>query len=99
VVLSEAKLLAVRMVPEGVPAVVVGLLNGTGLRLMEALKLPLMDLDVERGKLTVRHGKGSKVRLTLLPQSLLPELRQQLLVLRQQHRTGLAAGWGQVLMP
>jgi integrase len=66
---------------------------------MEALKWRLMDLDVERGELTVRHGKGSKVRLTLLPQSLLPELRQHQLVVRQQYRTDLAASWGQVLMP
>ncbi len=78
---------------------VVGLLYGGNQRLMEALPLRLMDQDVERGDLTVRHGKGSKVRLTLLPQSLLPELRQHQLVVRQQHRTDLAAGWGQVLMP
>ena len=78
---------------------VVGLLNGTGLRRMEALKMRLMDLDVERGEPTVRHSKGSKDRLTLLPQSLLPELRQHQLVVRQQHRADLAAGWGQVLMP
>jgi integrase len=66
---------------------------------MEALQLRLMDLDVGRGELTVRDGKGGKDRLTLLPQSLLPELRQHQLVVRQQHRADLAAGWGQVLMP
>jgi integrase len=98
VVLSEAELLAVRMELEGVPALVVGLLYGTGLRLMEALQWRLMDLDVERGELTVRHGTGGKDRLTLLPQSLLPELRQHLLVVRQQHRADLAAVSGQVLM-
>jgi integron integrase len=67
-----------------VPALVVGLLYGSGLRLMEALRLRVKDLDFDRRELTVRDGKGGKDRLTLLPQSL---------------ATDLAAGWGQVSMP
>ncbi len=43
-------------------------------------------------------GKGDKDRLTVLPKSLIPELRQHLLVVRQRHRDNQAAGWGQVLM-
>ncbi len=99
VVLSEAEVRAVRMHLEGVPALVVGLLYGSGLRLMEALRLRVKDLDFERRELMVRDGKGGKDRMTLLPQSLVPELRQHLLAVRQLHRADLAAGWGKVLMP
>lgn len=94
-----AELRAVRMELEGVPALVVGLLYGSGLRLMEALQLRVKDLDDERRYLTLQDGKGGKERLTLLPQSLIPELRQHLLVVQQQHLDNQASGWGQVLMP
>jgi hypothetical protein len=99
VVFSEAEVRAVRMELEGVPALVVGLLYGSGLRLMEALRLRVKDLDFERSELTVRDGKGGKDRMTLLPQSLVPELRQHLQRVRQLHRADLAPGWGKVLMP
>ncbi len=72
VVLSEAEVRAVRIRLEGDVALVVGLLYGSGLRLMEALRLRVKDLDFQRRELTARDGKGGKDRLTLLPQSLLP---------------------------
>jgi len=55
----------VRQRLEGLPALVVGLLDGGGLRLMEALRLRVKDLDVERRVLTARDGKGGKDRHTL----------------------------------
>ena len=81
------------------PALVVGLLYGSGLRLMEALRLRVKDLDFERRELTVRDGKGGKDRLTLLPQSLVAALQEHLLKVRRLHQADLAAGWGRVLMP
>lgn len=99
VVLSEAQVRAVRQQLEGEPALVVGLLYGSGLRLMEALRLRVKDLDVERRELTVRDGKGGKDRLTLLPMSLVPALQEHLLQVRSIHRNDLNAGWGRVLMP
>ena len=99
VVLSEAEVRAVRQRLEGEPALVVGLLYGSGLRLMEALRLRVKDLDVERRELTVRDGKGGKDRLTVLPQSLVPQLQEHLLKVRQLHRADLVAGWGRVVMP
>ena len=99
VVLSEAEVRAVRQQLEGEPALVVGLLYGSGLRLMEALRLRVKDLDVERRELTVRDGKGGKDRLTLLPQSLVPALQEHLLQVRSIHQSDLNAGWGRVLMP
>ena len=99
VVLSEAEVRAVRQQLEGEPALVVGLLYGSGLRLMEALRLRVKDLDVERWELTVRDGKGGKDRLTLLPQSVVPALQDHLLRVRSIHQSDLNAGWGRVLMP
>jgi integron integrase len=85
VVLSEAEVQAVRQRLEGEAALVVGLLYGSGLRLMEALRQ--------------RDGKGGKDRLTLLPQSLVPGLQDHLVNVRQLHRGDLEAGWGRVVMP
>jgi integron integrase len=99
VVLSEAEVRAVRERLEGEPALVVGLLYGSGLRLMEALRLRVKDLDFQRCELTVRDGKGGKDRLTLLPQSLVAGLQAHLLKVRRLHQADLAAGWGRVLLP
>ena len=65
VVLSEGEVRAVRERLEGEPALVVGLLYGSGLRLMEALRLRVKDLDFQRRELAVRDGKGGKDRLTM----------------------------------
>jgi len=81
------------------PALVVGLLYGSGLRLMEALRLRVKDLDLQRCEITVRDGQGGKDRLTVLPQSLVPALRLQLSRVRNLHQSDLAAGWGRVVMP
>jgi integron integrase len=99
VVLSESEVRAVRERLEGEPALVVGLLYGSGLRLMEALRLRVKDLDLPRREITVRHGKGGKDRLTVLPQSLAPALKEHLVRVRSLHQGDLAAGWGRVLMP
>jgi integron integrase len=84
VVLSETEVRAVRQRLEGDDALVVGLLYGSGLRLMEALRLRVKDLDFQRRELTVRDGKGGKDRL---------------LKVRHLHQNDLASGWGRVLMP
>ena len=69
----------------GGPALVVGLLDGSGLRLMEALRLRVKDRGLERRELTVRVGKGSNDRLTVLPQSLVPALQEHRLGGRRRH--------------
>ncbi|PKN55270.1 MAG: integron integrase [Deltaproteobacteria bacterium HGW-Deltaproteobacteria-14] len=75
------------------------LLYGAGLRLMECLRLRVKDLDFERSQLVVRDGKGAKDRVTMLPQSLQPELRVHLLAVRRIHGRDLSEGWGGVQMP
>lgn len=99
VVLSEAEVRAVRQKLEGDPALVVGLLYGSGLRLMEALRLRVQDLDFERKELTVRDGKGGKDRRALLPASQCEALQGHLEHVRRLHLQDLAAGWGAVALP
>ena len=70
VVLSRAEVRALLAQLDGLPWLVASLLYGGGLRLMEALHLRIKDLDLERGELMVRNGKGSKDRVTVLPGTL-----------------------------
>ena len=84
---------------EGDPRLVAALLYGSGLRLMEALRLRVCDLEPGRGELLVRSGKGGRDRVTMLPRSLQPALEAQLARGRALHERDLAAGWGRVELP
>ena len=75
------------------------LMYGSGLRLMECLTLRVQDINFELSELTVRDGKGGKDRVTMLPQSLVTPLRQQLRLARIVHEADLADGWGRVVLP
>lgn len=100
VVLSHdevARLLAA--LPDGLPELVGRLLYGTGMRLMEALRLRIKDLDVERVEICVRSGKGNKDRRVPLPLSLRERLLQQRQRALHMHQADLAAGWGSVGLP
>ena len=55
-----------------------GLMYGTGLRLIECLRLRVQEIDFERKEITVRDGKGAKDRVTMLPESLKRPLQQHL---------------------
>ena len=92
VVLSPAEVRAVLAQLDGTPWLVANLLYGSGLRLMEALRLRVKDLEPERGKLTVRDAKGGKDRETVLPSSILDPLRVHLsklhLRFKQQRQSG-----------
>jgi integron integrase len=83
----------------GVPQLVVKLLYGSGLRLMEALRLRVKDLDFEMKQLTVRDGKGSKDRYTVLAESVIPPLRDHLIGVQLVHEQDLRQGGGSVYMP
>jgi integron integrase len=84
---------------EGTPAVVAGLLYGSGLRLLEALRLRVKDIDFDMGQLTVRQGKGDKDRVTVLPRQLDDSLRKQLRMAKLLHERDLAGGYGAVWLP
>jgi len=78
---------------------IASLLYGAGLRLNECLRLRVLDLDLARGELIVRSGKGGKDRATTLPQALVPDLRDQLRRAKLLHDRDLADGWGAVDLP
>jgi hypothetical protein len=99
VVLTAEEVRAVLQRLEGCDALVAGLLYGSGLRLIEALRLRVHDLDFNRRELTVRNGKGGKDRRTLLPERLSKELRNHLEEVRQIHQRDLMDGWGRVCLP
>jgi len=75
------------------------LMYGTGLRLLELLRLRVKDVDLERRQIVVRGGKGFKDRVTVLPESLLTELRVHLEKNRVWHQRQLAEGTGAVSLP
>jgi integron integrase len=75
------------------------ILYGSGLRLLEALRLRVQDLDFQRQEILVRHGKGGKDRRTMLPRSLVPELRAHLVTVRDLHTRERKKGRGQVRLP
>jgi integron integrase len=66
---------------------------------MECLRLRVQDIDFARNELAVRDGKGGKDRVTMLPASLAPPLKQHLRRVRAIHECDLADGWGRVPLP
>lgn len=98
-VLDRDELRAVLGRMDGVNGLVARLLYGTGMRLMEALRLRVQDLDLDYGQVVVRSGKGAKDRVTVLPEALQEALRAQLQLARELHRRDLAAGFGRVQLP
>jgi integron integrase len=84
---------------DGTEALVAGVLYGGGLRLMEALRLRVHDVDFQRLQITVRHGKGGKDRRTMLPAGVGEKLRPHLEEVRRLHHQDLAEGYGRVRLP
>ncbi|MGH8528980.1 MAG: integron integrase [Nevskiales bacterium] len=80
-------------------ALVVRLLYGTGMRLMEGLRLRIKDIELEQRQITVRDGKGGKDRVTVLPDKLLEPLRAHLAVRRSVFERDRLAGKASVWMP
>jgi integron integrase len=99
VVLTQAEVVALLARLEGTNALVCRLLYGTGLRIMECLRLRVKDVEFERGEILVRDGKGFKDRVTMLPTSLAPSLREHMVRVAELHRQDLVAGHGEVWLP
>ena len=83
----------------GVMRLVSLLLYGAGLRLMECLTLRVKDLDLSRGEIRLRRGKGGKDRVTMLPKVARPALDRQLAAVRALHERDLREGAGRVVLP
>jgi len=81
------------------PRLVALLLYGGGLRLLEALRLRVQDLDLDSHQITIRDGKGQKDRVTMLPTIAKPLLVEHLQQVRQIHQQDLRQGLGSVFLP
>jgi integron integrase len=99
VVLSHAELKRVFAHMHGVTKLMAGLLYGSGLRLMECVRLRVKDIDFELAQITVRDAKGGKDRVTMLPLNLAESLQRHLVRIRAQHEQDLEDGFGHVYLP
>jgi len=98
-VLSQTEVSEVLNGMNGAPRLVASLLYGAGLRLLDGLRLRVQDVDFEAGEILIRHGKGGLDRRTVLPGSLVVQLKHHLEHVRQQHINDLAEGYGSVGLP
>jgi integron integrase len=99
VVFTKAEATAVIAKMKGEHRLIASLLYGSGLRIMEAVRLRVKDIDFSRNEIMVRDGKGENDRLTMLPQSLKPALAVQVDAVRRLHEENLKRGWGAVYLP
>ncbi|WP_294636156.1 integron integrase [uncultured Aquabacterium sp.] len=99
VVLTEREVRDVLLQLQGTTWLIASLLYGTGMRLLEGLRLRVKDVDFERREVIVREGKGAKDRVTVLPENLILPLKEQLKLAQALHRRDLDAGYGEVWLP
>lgn len=98
-VLSRAEVRSLLDQLEGPVLLAASLMYGSGMRLLECLRLRIQDVDFGRSELMIRDGKGAKDRITLLPGSLHGPLKEQMRRGREIHRQDLAVGAGSVELP
>ena len=99
VVLTRDEVMLILRRLRGVHALIGRLLYGTGMRILEGVRLRVKDVDFARREILIRDGKGFKDRVTMLPRSIVPRLRRQLDDVREQHELDLADGFGDVWLP
>ena len=94
---DETRSVIARM--SGVYQLMAKLLYGSGLRLMECVRLRVKDVDFAQHQIIVRDGKGEQDRVTMLPDALVAPLNQHLFQVRQLHNQDLEQGYGAVYLP
>jgi integron integrase len=94
---QEVKLLLEQM--DGVFGLMARLMYGTGMRLMETVRLRVQDVDFDYAQIVVRSGKGDKERVVPLPETLMTPLREQLQQVEKLHAEDLQQGFGRVYIP
>jgi len=99
VVLSVDEVRRILAVMQGIPQLMAKLMYGSGMRLMECLRLRVQDVDFERRQITIRSGKGNKDRWVPLPESLLSVLHDQVERVKLRHEADLKNGFGRVHLP
>jgi integron integrase len=98
-VMTEEEVKAVITALSGVNQLIAKLLYGSGLRLIESLRLRVKDVDFAQRQIIVRDGKGMKDRITMLPDSLVKPLQEQLQRASMIHQRDLKSGYGAVYLP
>lgn len=98
-VLTQAETRALLQHVNGLPGLIIRLLYGTGMRLMEGLRLRVKDIEFDRHIIVVRGGKGDKDRIVPLPDTLVAPLRARLVERRKMHDVDLAKGMADVELP
>jgi integron integrase len=98
-VLTKGEALRVLQAMTGTNQLMAKLLYGSGLRVLECLRLRVKDIDFERRCIIVRDGKGEKDRVTILPESVIPHLKEHLARVKQLHEQDLKQGLGAVYLP
>lgn len=99
VVLSQGEVALILSRLDGTHHLVVSLLYGTGMRILEALRLRVKDIDFARKEILIRDGKGFKDRVTMLPVLLIKPLQAHLAKVKSLHEADLAKGYGDVYLP
>src|SRR5712691_6977379 len=99
VVFTKVEATAVIAQMKGEHQLIAGLLYGSGLRIMEAVRLRVKDIDFGRGEITVRDGKGEQDRVTMLPRALSDPLSRQIGAARRLHVDDLKRDFGAVYLP
>jgi integron integrase len=99
VVMTREEVAAVISLMDGTAQVVAKLLYGSGLRIMEAVRLRVKEVDFQMKQLTVRSGKGDKDRFTTFPTTLTPLLQNHLAGVKTLHQQDLAQGHDEVYLP
>ena len=99
VVLTATEVRTLLLHMQGTTGLIAQLLYGTGMRLLEALRLRVKDVEFARREIVIREGKGNKDRITVLPENLIGPLQQQLQKARALHEKDVEAGFGRVHLP
>lgn len=99
VVMTREEVAQIISLMNGTPQLVVKLLYGSGLRITEAIRLRVHDIDYDLKAITVRSGKGNKDRITTFPASVIPFLKNHLLKVKMLHDQDLSQGHGAVYLP
>ena len=99
VVLTRAEVESILTHLGGTVGLMIRLLYGTGMRIMECVRLRVKDVDFARSEIVVRQGKGARDRMTVLPQTLSAPLKDHLVRVKTLHEADLAEGYGEVYLP
>ena len=99
IVLSQKDVQNLLAAMTGVNALIAKVLYGTGMRLMEVIRLRVQDVDFDRNEIVVRSGKGAKDRITMLPETIKPILQQHLITRRNLFNDDVAKNQQSVYLP